>query len=341
MMKLNLDAQPESLSGAGSTSFNGDLSIFDGILKADAMGGNIRLDEQGQVFFQRQLELIKSGSWDVEYKELKADMFIPVDTEGDLGVESITYRKFSRIGYAKVISDYATDIPRVDVLGEEVTVQIKTIASAYGYNIFEIARAQRGKFNLQQRRAETSTLANLERLDKAAWHGSPDDGLQGFFDYPGILEYVIPVGASTFTEWDTKTSAEILDDMNGMVRLPKTTTKGRKVVTQLIMPIEQYDIISVKQNSDASDITVLQFFLNTHPGLSVDWVDDLAGAGVDGSDMMMAYIRDPRQVAQYRPVPMMTMPTEYKNMEYVVTQISRTGGVVVYYPQSVVKASGI
>jgi len=340
MKGMKLDAVPEYLSNM-KVNLNFDAAAFEGVIRQDESTQNLVLDSQGQVFFKRQLELIKSETFDYEYHELKADKFLPVDTEGDLGVETITYRKFSKRGYAKIISDFATDIPRVDVLGEEVTVNIKTVAAAYGYNIFEIARAQRANFNLQSKRAETATEAIVQRLDRAAWFGSAEDNLQGFFDYPGILEYIVPNGAASATEFSTKTSAEILLDLNSLVRLVKTTTRGKRVVNQVLMPIDQFELISEKQNSTASDVTVLEFFKKTHPEVSIDWLDELKEAGTGGADMMMGYVKNSRNVAQYRPVPMMTMPQEYKNMEYVVTQISRTGGVVVYYPQSVVKASGI
>lgn len=338
MKVLNLDAKPSFLSKGANVA---DVAGFgEGTFKADA-AGTLVLDAQGQVFFQRQLELIKSETFDYEYHELKADKMIPVDTEGDLGVETITYRRFSKRGYAKIIADYATDIPRVDILGEEVTVTVKTVAAAYGYNIFEIARAQRAGVALASRRAQTATDAIMERLDRAAWYGSPNDGLQGFFDFPGILEYIIPNGTGGFPEFSTKTSAEILADMNGITRLVKTTTRGKRIVNQMIMPIEQHDIISTKQNSTATDISVLQYFLNTHPGVSVDWVEECKGAGPLGEDIMMAYVKSPRNLYQNRPVPMMTLPQEYKNMEYIVTQIARTGGLSMPFPQSAAKSVGI
>jgi len=338
MKILNLDAKPSFLSGGGNVN---DVAGFaEGTFKKDS-AGTLVLDSQGQIFFARQLELIKTETFDYEYHELKADSLIPVNTEGDLGVETITYRRFSKRGYAKIISDYATDIPRVDILGEEVTVSVKTVAAAYGYNIFEIARAQRTNINLATRRAQTATEAIMERLDRAAWYGSANDGLQGLFDFPGILEYVIPNGTGGNPEFSTKTAAEQIADLNGMTRLVKTTTRGKRIVNQIIMPIAQHDIISTKQNSTASDISVLQFFLNTHPGVSVDWVEECAGAGALGEDIMIGYVKSPRNLYQNRPVPMMTLPQEYKNMEYVVTQIARTGGVSIPYPQSVVKAVGI
>ena len=59
------------------------------------------IDANGAVFFQRQLEHIKSKSYDVKYAELKARQLFPVSNEAGAGVQTITYRTYDQAGSAQ------------------------------------------------------------------------------------------------------------------------------------------------------------------------------------------------------------------------------------------------
>ena len=91
---------------------DGASAVLDGIY--GRMVEDQMLDADGAVFFQRQLEHIKSKSYDVLYADLIARTLFPVSNEGGMGVTSITYRTYDQIGSAKIISAYADDLPRAD-----------------------------------------------------------------------------------------------------------------------------------------------------------------------------------------------------------------------------------
>ncbi len=52
----------------------------------------VNLDSAETAFFARELEYIKSKSYDIEFPPLKAIKLIPVSTEAGPGAESITYQ---------------------------------------------------------------------------------------------------------------------------------------------------------------------------------------------------------------------------------------------------------
>ena len=66
----------------------------------------IHLDAAEKVFFEDQLALIKSRTYDVQHKALKALTLLPVSTEQDPGAEHITWRSFDAVGVAKIVADY-------------------------------------------------------------------------------------------------------------------------------------------------------------------------------------------------------------------------------------------
>ncbi len=98
----------------------------------------LRLDVNEFAFFKRQVEYVKSKTYDAKFPDLKAFELILISTEAPSGTGVITYRQFTGTGFAKIINDYANDFPRVDVYGEEKNAKVKGIGASYGYSIVEI-----------------------------------------------------------------------------------------------------------------------------------------------------------------------------------------------------------
>jgi hypothetical protein len=172
----------------------------------------MRLDANESVFFKRELEYVKSRTYDARYKQLKGLALIPISTEANAGATEITFRRYKGVGFAKIISDYAKDFPRVDVYGEEETCKVKGIGASYGYSIKEIRSSQMTRKRLDQRRAETARRAIDEKTNTIALLGDSAHNLQGFINYPGITEYTVPAdgGASSNAKpWSGKTPEKL------------------------------------------------------------------------------------------------------------------------------------
>ena len=71
--------------------------------------------EDASVFFARELDYIKSKSYDKIYPEFTALNNFPITHEVPEGAESMTYYSYEKTGMAVIISNYATDLPRADV----------------------------------------------------------------------------------------------------------------------------------------------------------------------------------------------------------------------------------
>ena len=301
-----------------------------------------RLDATDAVFFKRQLEFVKAGTYDEKLADLKYAQFLPVSAEAPGGATEITWRSFHGYGFAKIIADYAHDFPRVDIGGEEHTVKIKDIGSSYAYNIREIQRAAMAGVPLEQRRAAMARRAIEEKLNTIAWSGDSTANIQGFIDYPGITEYTVPAtGTGTTKTWSTKTAAQILVDLFGIVNAVVEGTQGKEVPDTILMPLSNLNLIRQLQNSTASDVTVYKFFMDNNPGVTIDWVKELATAGAGGTGQMIAYKKDANHVTFELPLSFEQLEEEKKGMEYVVPCWASVGGVIVYYPSSVCKADGI
>lgn len=311
---------------------------------------SINLDDATTIFFARELEYIKARSYDVEYPALKATQLIPVSSEADPGAEVITYQQYDKVGMAKIISNYADDLPASDVKGKEFTARVRPIGSSFSYNIQEIRNAQMAGKPLEQRKANAARRSVEQKINKIAWFGEEEYGLQGFVDNPNVTRVkVADNDDSTSTKFEDKTPDEILKDMNDLANNIVDLTNGVEMPNTLLLPIKQYTHIASTARSKNSDTTILEYFLMNNPFIdTVEWVNELKGAGVGidgviaaGEDVMIAYDRNPDKLTLEIPQDYEQFAPQERNLAFVVNAHARTAGVIIYYPLSVAIAEGI
>lgn len=302
------------------------------------------LDATGAVFFNRQLELIKSRSYDVLYADLIARNLFPVSNEGGLGITAITYRTYDEVGIAKLINTYSGDLPRADVGGQETTIPVKEIGISFGYTIKEIESARLTGFPLDQRRANAARRANEQAVNDIAYNGNADAGLPGFLTNPNIPSGTV-VDPGGGTEWSTKTPDEILFDINDIFADVFEVTKMKERADTLLLPPAQWSLISATPRSANSDTTILEYVVQNSPFLTsadnVIPVNELAGAGTSGVDMMVAYTRSPDKLQLEIPYELQFLANQERGLEIIVPGLSSIAGVNVYYPLSAAFGEGI
>lgn len=176
--------------------------------------------EEASVFFARELDYVKKQSYDVEYPELTALSLFPQTAEADPGAETITYYTYDKVGLAKVIDNYSTDLPRADVNGKPSFAKIKSVGDSYGYSAQEMRASKLAGKSLDYRKGESARYQIDNLINKIAWAGDADSGLLGVLSSgQNIPLYTIAAGAeSNKTKWTEKTPDEILDDINGMAK---------------------------------------------------------------------------------------------------------------------------
>jgi len=318
-----------------------------------------RLDADESIFFNRELETIMARSFDVLYPELKAIRLIPVDTSAGPGADSITYRQFDTVGLAKVIANYADDLPRADVLGKEFTSKVRSIGGAYGYSLQEVRSAAKAGRPLAQMKANAARRANDQIVDKIAWLAKSSDtaygGLVGLLYAPNVTTGTAPAGATTgVVPWYNanpalqKNADEILTDLNNLVTDIVDLTGGVEVPDTLLLPIKQYSRLQKTRLAAGTDTTILEFFLANNPSItSVEWVNELKAlaplpsGGAGPADVAVCYRRSIDKLSLQLPQPYEQLPAQERNLEFVVPTHSRCGGVIVHYPLSISILEGI
>ena len=310
--------------------------------------------DDASVFFARELDHIKTQSYDVEYPELTALKIFPQSSEVDPGAETITYYSYDKTGMAKIISNYSTDLPRADVKGKPTTAMVKSIGDSYGYSVQEMRASRQAGKSLDVRKGESARY-QIDRLNnQIAWIGDKESGLMGVLSPENDVPlYVLAPSAAKpeSTKWADKTAEEIMADINGMMKQIAFLTKNVEHPDSLALPADVYIDISTRQVPHTG-YTVKRFIEENAPYLKTihaaaelqsDSPETNPYASLDGNGQNVAffYTNNARKFTIENPMPFYQYPVQARNLEMVIPCEARTAGAMIYYPLSMLIAVGV
>lgn len=304
---------------------------------------DVRLNDNDGIFFQRQLEAIETETYDVLYPDLEARTFFTTNSFGGAGTTTLTYRSYDRVGKAQVINARATDLPKSDISGKEYSITVKSVGTAYDFDIDEIAAAQMSGMPLEARKAMASRRGYEEFINDAVWYGDSEGHFVGFFAHPQIAHNLVAAGASTQTEWEDKTPDEILADLNEACGAMYAATKKIHRPTCLGLPVKKWNYIRSTPRSALSDTTILSYFLANNEFITdksqVAVLNAIEGQGDGGTEcfiVMADKTPEGRETIRIRePLPLQYMPVQLHGLVYEVPGRGRFAGLEVTYPRAI------
>jgi hypothetical protein len=308
-----------------------DAEAIGQLLHKSGQGQSLRQD--ASVFAARQLEYVKSRTYDRKLPPMKGLQLVPPASDAPEWAETITYYQFDTVGIAKVIANYADDLPRADVSRVEKTISVKTLGSSYGYNVNELSTSVALGTNLPERKATAARRAIDIKENTIAMVGDSEYGLYGLLNHPNIGETTITGG------WTASTpAATILADLQAIVTAVRVQSKGVHRVNRLALATADYSLITTMPRSDNTDTTVAKFFLDNNPGVVLEEVYELTAAGDGGGNLIIAGEFSEENMWLERPMAFNQLPAQERNLELVVNCMSRIAGVSVPYPLAFTKA---
>lgn len=300
------------------------------------------LDADESVFFSRQLEYVKTKTYDRQFPELLARSLFPVNNEIPRGAKKVSYKVYSRVGLASIVSNYTTDLPRIDLVADEFEGDLKLLGASYGYSLEEVWASQQFGTALETRKAAATKQAILSLEDDIAVSGDSDHNLIGLLSHPNVPDVAIPAnGSGSSSLWSTKTADQIIADINSLVTQIVSTTKGVEQPNTLLLSTTPYMIASSLRVGDSGK-TVLDFVKSTSPYIKdiILWAK-LDGKGSGGTDVMVAYNRNPDKLELMVAQDFEQLEADKKGLAWDIDCVAKTGGLSIYYPLSVAKADGI
>lgn len=301
---------------------------------------DLHLDTKYYATLEKQLEYVKARTYDIVYPELKARQFIPVSNEANSGAETITYRQWDSFGIAQIISNYADDLPLIDALVEEFSVNAKSVGAAYQWSVQDLRRSMMSGAMLDQRKASAVRRAIEQKIDQIALSGATNTGLTGIANNANVTLVTPTTGT-----WSTATSAQIIADWNKHVNSIVTASKEAFIPDTYLLDTTNYTLVATKPISTTGDTnkSVLASFLESNPFIKnvYPWhklaTADAAGTG----PRAIAYKKDPEVLTLEIPQEFEQYPPQAKNLAFQVACHARTAGVIVYYPVAMAYMDGI
>lgn len=301
--------------------------------------------EDASIFFARELDYIKSKSYDKVYPEFTALNHFPITHEVPEGAETTTYYSYEKTGFADIISNYATDLPRADVKGEPTTAMIKSIGDSYGYSVQDMRASRMAGKSLDTRRADAARYAIDRKANEIAFAGDKKNKLMGMLSTENDIPLYTLSGADGRTSWKEKSAHEILADINGMFAYQAKLTQDVERADTMALPSDVFIDISTRQIPNTG-YTVKKFLLENAPYLKeIFSAPELSGQNIAtnpyGANVAMLYTNSADKFSLEIPMAFFQYTLQNRNLEVIVPCEERVAGIIMYYPLSALIAVGV
>ena len=304
--------------------------------------------EDAGVFFAGELDHIKAEVYNKLYPQFTALSLFPVSSEAPIGADTISYYGYDKVGEAKFIHDYASDLPRADVFGQPVTRPIKTIGTHYGYSNQEMRASRMAGKSLDILRGEAAKYTIDYLTNRVAWAGDTETGLDGVLSVGNdVPVFALPNdGRNNSPRFVDKTPEQILRDIAAMVRFVAALTKSVEQPDNLALPTEAYLHLFDTPRSPASDFSVGQWVLQNMPRLKTiveapELNHDSDITPYPGIDVGFMFSKNRRKFSIEIPMPFYQYPIQPRNLGFIVPCESRIAGALIYYPKSMLIIPGV
>ncbi len=307
------------------------------MVQVDSAGKQVVVDTNEAAFFDQQLELIKAKSYDILRRELKHRTYVPVSFEGGPGAETISYYQYDAVGVAKLIGNYADDMPLANIKGRKFSQSVEGLGIGFKYSLQDIRASMMANKNLPDRLAKGAMRANGELEEELVCFGR--SGLfNGFLNHPNVplISAINPGGGKRWIA-DGKTADQMNADIALMIETIVDGTNEVEKPNTLLMPSKEYVHIGTKRVADINE-TLLSFLQRTNPYIrNIGTWDKLKKANAGGTlPRLVMYDRNPDKVTVEIPVDFEMFPAQPQGLTFYVPTHSRFGGVVFYYPLSAI-----
>lgn len=310
----------------------------------DAIQTNIRVNHLALVAVAR------AGD-DKDFPELSGLKIFPQTSETDEGAAYIEYYSYEPVGFADVIANYASDLPRVDVKGTPHRAEIVNIGDSYGYNVQELRACRRNAVlgimkSLDSARAEAARRVYDVKVNHLIWHGDEKTGIIGVLSSGNNIPiYTLQNGAAGKADWASKTADEIAADIAGILNYIDTLTQNVEHPDSWVMPNDLYTSLNLRR-IDGTGESVLSYIKDHTPQIK-NWevAGELSKGNKDynstGKNIGLLYTKDPDKMSHDVPMAFLQHAPQDRNLEIVINCEGRDAGMMIPYPLSACLVYGL
>jgi hypothetical protein len=245
------------------------------------------------------------------------------------------------------IAPGSTTLPSVAINGERIVTPLRPLGRELAYSFIELQRSQLlGQPIDQQQMTALQLQYNLE-TDAMVYIGDSDVGAEGLINSSLVVTSNVAGADAPSRLWSGKTPLQILADVNAILQAAWAASAFAICPAELRLPPAQYSLISTMLVSSAGSVSVLKYLaenciannINGKP-LNIQPLKWLTGAGVDGTDRMVAYTNDSNRI-RFPLVPLQRQTAYYKGIHFMAPYVYGFGEVEFVYPETVRYADGL
>lgn len=210
-----------------------------------------------------------------------------------------------------------------------------------GWTVVELAAAAKVGRPIDTQKYDAMQLKWNMDTDEQVYRGDTQLGVRGLTNYLGAAL------TNAAKAWAVSTPDEIRASINKVLSDAWAATGYTLVPRDLLLPPEQFALLSSIIVSSAGNQSLLSYLReNTiayHQNgvpLNIRAVKWLKGAGVGGTDRMVAYTNDKKYV-RFPMVPLLNVPIQYRGIYQLTTYYGKLGAVESPYPETMAYVDGI
>ena len=264
---------------------------------------------------------------------------------------SVAYGITGGSGASPITAGGANGIPTIQATTNKGLYKAHTFAAALRIMFQDMQRANYIGRSLDQMLTDGVRLAYDKHMDENIYLGFEEYGTTGLVNDINAVETTVDEGAADTTEWNTKTPAEILKDINDAITSVWENAEYDEsaMPNHILLPYEQYTYILNAMVTDLATETILDYVMKNNiatkngGSLFIGATRYCKGAGNDGTDRMVVYVNHERFIKADELVPLsriMSAPN-VANICYDTAYMANISEVQVMYPQTIAYFDGI
>jgi len=321
-------------------------------VRTDSRLGELRFDADpvanATMFLTRQLEYVKSKTYDVKYAPLNTLKYLPLATDVPADVDSYVYFIYDSTGQAAIVNPDTKQLPRVETNAKEQGGRVVSLGESYGWTLTELRQAARLNVPLTEKKAQAARRAMNTAIDELLCFGvrlTSAQGGQQASELGGFVNNALITPAKAADAWLAQASpidpVKISSAINAATAYVFSNTKQIWETDTWLIPTALYGKLSTTPmvlGTTALNVTILDYILENNP-----WIKNaepwwrLDGAGTDGSTYSgyhrnIFYKRDPEVLEAVVPIDFEQLPAQQEALNFEVACHARCGGTKVYQP---------
>ena len=239
-------------------------------------------------------------------------------------------------------------IGKAQVDYEKITQPFTPWAMGASYNLFDVAAAAAINKPLESQMVEAVRLKHQMDADELAYVGDKEVKAYGLCNNPNVIGDMAANNAGgTSTNWADKTPQEILNDINTLLTNTWKESALAFPPSKILLPPDKISYLNNLIVTDAGTQSVLSYLKSnnlvkqlTGKELDIQCVKWLTGAGVGGTDRMIAYTQE-KDLVRLPMTPLARTNIQYSLLFIKWAYYGKMGGVEIVKSATIRYMDGI